>query len=213
MADRLAGTVDFFKVGLELFVAAGPDVVSRLKDKGARVFLDLKLHDIPNQTANAVTAAGRLNVDLLTVHTLGGGEMLTAAAQAERGDTKLLGVTILTSHNSTGLMEIGIDKPVADQVSYLAGLAKESGLDGVVASGREAPVLRSDLGFDFIIVIPGIRASDADAGDQKRAVTPAEAVGAGADYLVVGRPIITATDPITAARAIILEMAVLPPVG
>lgn len=206
MADRLAGEVDFFKVGLELFIAAGPDVVDALKAKNARVFLDLKLHDIPNQVANAVLAAGLLGADLLTVHTLGGREMMTAAADAARGVTKLIGVTILTSHDDRALREIGIEAPVKDGVSRLARLAMESGLDGVVSSVEESASLRDETGPDFLIVTPGIRPAGAEVGDQKRAMTPADAVASGSDYLVVGRPIIGAADPAVAARAIREEM-------
>lgn len=212
LAGRLINQADFFKVGLQLFLAEGPAIVARLKALGARVFLDLKLHDISNTVRNAVIEAVKMNVDMLTVHTLGGRDMLEAAALAARETAhqgidppKILGVTILTSHNNESLAEIGLADPIEDQVLRLATLAEGAGLSGVVSSGRETAMLRNKLGDDFLLIVPGIRPAQGEHGDQKRAVTPEMAIKAGADYLVVGRPIIESADPALAFKLIKTE--------
>jgi orotidine-5'-phosphate decarboxylase len=187
--------VDIFKVGSQLFTRVGPRIIEFLNEHGKECFLDLKFHDIPNTVARAVESAAALRVRLLTLHTCGGAEMLEAAA-AVPNHPLLLGVTVLTS--------VGGDVQV--EVLRLAKLAKTYGLNGVIASPHEIHMLREALGKDFLIVTPGIRPSWAEAGDQKRVMTPAEAVTAGASYIVVGRPIIAANDPAQAARRILEEM-------
>jgi len=214
LAAKLMPEVDFFKVGWQLFLAAGYSIIQNLNDMNARVFLDLKFHDIPNQISGAVTEAVKMRVKLLTVHTAGGSAMMSAAAsaakktaetlQAER--PKILGVTVLTSGDEGSLREIGVGAGVESQVSRLARLAELSGLDGVVASGRETALLRREMGSEFLLVTPGIRPKDSPAQDQKRAVTPKAAVAAGADYLVVGRPITMSPEPKAAAMKIIGEI-------
>jgi orotidine-5'-phosphate decarboxylase len=207
LVDSLAGHVGMFKVGSQLFTAAGPDVVRGIVAKGERVFLDLKFHDIPNTVAGAVASASQLGVSLLTVHALGGKAMLQAAAGATPAlGTRLLAVTVLTSHDETSLGEVGVGQPLPHEVRALARLARSAGIDGVVASPQEVPLLREACGKDLLIVTPGIRPAGARAGDQARAATPAAALDAGADYLVVGRPITEAKDPAAAARAIVREM-------
>ncbi len=188
--------VDIFKVGSQLFTRAGPRIIEFLHEHGKECFLDLKFHDIPHTVAKAVESAAALHVRMLTVHASGGEEMLKAAA-AIPNHPLLLGVTVLTS--------VGGD--VQTEVLGLAKLAKACGLDGVIASPQEIRLLREAVGKDFLIVTPGIRPSAAQAGDQKRVMTPADAVAAGADYIVVGRPIIAASDPAQAAARIIEEMA------
>jgi orotidine-5'-phosphate decarboxylase len=207
LVERLAGRVGMFKVGSQLFTAAGPDLVRWLVARGERVFLDLKYHDIPNTVAGAVSGAARLGVTLLDVHGLGGRAMLAAAAGARAGTpTRMLAITILTSHDAGTLDEIGVRGPLAEAVSRLALLARDSGLDGVVASPHEVGPLRAACGPGFLIVTPGIRPTGAAPGDQARAATPSAALAAGADYLVVGRPILEAADPAAAAAAIVAEM-------
>ncbi len=207
LVDGLAGEVGMFKVGSQLFTAAGPDVVRGIVARGERVFLDLKFHDIPNTVAGAVASAAQLGVSLLTVHGLGGKAMLEAAAGAIPAlGTRLLAITVLTSHDARSLDEVGVGRPLDDEVRELALLARSAGIDGVVASPHEVPLLREACGKDLLIVTPGIRPAGARAGDQARAATPAAALAAGADYLVVGRPITEANDPAAAARAIVKEM-------
>jgi orotidine-5'-phosphate decarboxylase len=207
LVDRLAGRAGMFKVGSRLFTAAGPDLVRELVARGEKVFLDLKYHDIPDVVGAAVGEAARLGVSLLDVHALGGPAMMEAAAGALPAlGTRLLAVTILTSHDQPDLDHVGIGGPLAESVRRLALLAKASGVDGVVASPREASLLREACGSAFLIVTPGIRPAGARAGDQVRAATPAVALGAGADYLVVGRPISEAPDPPAALEAIVQEM-------
>ena len=207
LADRLAGHVGMLKVGSQLFTAAGPELVRALVSRQQRVFLDLKFHDIPNTVAGAVESACRLGAQLLTMHGLGGAAMMQAAARA-RGNagTRLLAITVLTSHDQRTLAEIGLAGPVPDAVRRLALLAQASGLDGVVCSPEEASLVREACGARFLIVTPGIRPAGAAAGDQARAATPAAALSAGADHIVVGRPIIAAADPAAAALAIVGEM-------
>lgn len=207
---RLPPSLSWFKIGLELFTAAGPDVVRSLSSQGRRIFLDLKLHDIPRTVANAVTAAGSLGVNLMTVHAIGGREMLKAAAQAaaELGPDRprLVAVTTLTSLNQDDFRDLGISRTVADQALALTDLALSCGIDGVVTSVLEAPALRQRFGAAPILVTPGIRPAGADVGDQKRVATPAVAVKAGSTYLVVGRPIMDAPDPAKATLAIQAEI-------
>lgn len=210
LAARLAGVVTRLKVGLELFIAAGPPAVRAMAATGARVMLDLKLHDIPQTVANATARACALDADLLTIHTSGGRRMMEAAAQAARaagGRTKLLGVTVLTSMEAKDLAEVGVAGEVAALVRQRALLARDSGLDGVVASPQEAALIRAAVGEGFLIVTPGVRpASGAGGDDQRRVATPAAALRAGADMIVVGRPIKDAPDPRAAAAAIVAEL-------
>jgi len=207
MVDRLAGHVGMFKVGSQIFTAAGPDFVREVIARGEKVFLDLKFHDIPHTVAGAVSSAGQLGVSLVDVHALGGKEMLEAAVGALPAmGIRLLAITILTSHKEETLGTIGIGGSVADSVRRLAALAKDAGADGVVASPQEVALVREACGKDFLIVTPGIRAPGAARGDQSRTASPAAAVAAGADYIVVGRPILEAHDPAAAADAIVREL-------
>jgi len=209
--DKMPESAGWFKVGLELFTAEGPATLSLLKDRRKNIFLDLKLHDIPNTVARAVRAAAAHDAAMLTVHALGGKAMIKSAAEAAKsagaGTTKIIAVTILTSHNQEDLTAIGVQRKMSDQVLALADLALKSGADGLVASVNEARILRKNFGNDFTLVVPGIRPAGSESADQKRVATPAMAVEAGADYLVVGRPIIDAQDPGAAANAIMAEMA------
>jgi orotidine-5'-phosphate decarboxylase len=207
LVDRLAGLAGMFKVGSQLFTASGPDLVRGLVARGEKVFLDLKYHDIPNTVAGAVSAACRLGVSLVDVHALGGKAMMEAAVGAMPAmGTRLLAITVLTSHDAAGLDELGVAGEVTDTVRRLALLAHAAEVDGVVASPQEVPIVREACGQDFLIVTPGIRPAGARTGDQARSATPATALKAGADLLVVGRPIIDAPDPAGAARAILREM-------
>jgi orotidine-5'-phosphate decarboxylase len=206
LAQALRGTVNL-KLGLEFFVAHGPGGVREVAGK-APLFLDLKLHDIPNTVAGAVRAAAALRPMLLTVHCGGGTAMMRAAAEAAAKSLgerrmKLLGVTVLTSLDEADLAAVGQRGPAADQVRRLALLAKECGLDGVVCSPLEVTMLREACGKDFLLVVPGIRLMGLATGDQKRVMGPRETLAAGADYLVIGRPITGAPDPAAAARAML----------
>ena len=187
------------KVGKEMFTYFGPQFVKKLTEKGFDVFLDLKFHDIPNTVAKAVTAAAELGVWMVNVHASGGPEMMSKAKQAleKYGDDAplLIAVTILTSMDEAELKRLNIDKTPQEQVMFLANLAKESGLDGVVCSAQEATALKQALGQEFKLVTPGIRPAGSAKGDQKRVMTPKEAIDAGSDYLVIGLPITQATDP------------------
>ncbi|HEX5539116.1 MAG TPA: orotidine-5'-phosphate decarboxylase [Methylophilaceae bacterium] len=197
------------KVGKELFTAAGPHLVETLVDKGFDVFLDLKFHDIPNTTAKACIAAARLGVWMLNVHASGGLAMMQAAREAVDQSGKmplLIAVTVLTSMNQASLNQTGVAISVQDQVLNLAKLTKQAELDGVVCSAQEAPMLRAALGNDFCLVTPGIRPASASLDDQSRVVTPANAVQGGAHYLVIGRPITAAADPLAALEAINQEL-------
>ncbi len=208
LVDLLRGEVGMFKVGSQLFTSAGPGFVRALAARGDRVFLDLKYHDIPHTVAGAVSVATQLGVTLLDVHALGGRAMLEAAAGARPAvGAQLLAITVLTSHDEATLRELGLDGPISAAVTRLALLAQASGADGVVASPHEIALVRAACGPGFLIVTPGIRPAGTRAGDQARAATPAAAVRAGADYVVVGRPIVEAPDPAAAARAIVAEMA------
>lgn len=207
LVDALAGAVGMFKVGSELFTAAGPDFVRELVARGEHVFLDLKFHDIPNTVAGAVASAGQLGASLIDVHGLGGHAMMAAAAGALPAmGCRLLAITILTSHDQAGLAEVGVAGALTDSVERLARLAKDAGVDGVVASPQEVGLVRAACGDGFLIVTPGIRPAGAARGDQARLATPREARRAGADYLVVGRPITQSADPRAAADAIVAEM-------
>jgi orotidine-5'-phosphate decarboxylase len=213
LANTLRGSVGGFKIGSRLFTAEGPQLVRELTGRGDRVFLDLKFHDIPNTVATAVAAATGLGVWMLNVHASGGTAMMRAAREAAQEAAAKAGiaapvviaVTVLTSMSDASLRETGIVIELMDQVLRLAELTRDAGLDGVVASPRETPRIRQRFGKEFAIVTPGIRGGAAAAGkdDQERTMSPAEAVAAGASYLVVGRPIIGAPDPAAAARAIV----------
>jgi orotidine-5'-phosphate decarboxylase len=212
--DQLADSVSWFKVGLELYLASGDSVVRELKRRGHSVFLDLKLHDIPNTAASAVRSLAQLEPDLLTLHAAGGRAMLSAAAEAARSlphPPRLLAVTVLTSMDATALAETGIAAAPVEQVLRLARLAADCGIDGMVCSPAEAAALHSALP-KALLVTPGIRPAGADAGDQKRIATPQFALAAGASMLVVGRPITAANDPKAAAQAILSDMAKTNPV-
>jgi orotidine-5'-phosphate decarboxylase len=206
LVDRLGDEVDFYKVGAPLFTRVGPAIVEELAARGKRVFLDLKYHDIPNTVAQAVSAAAALGVTLLTIHASGGSAMLRAAREAvPPGEGPLLlGVTLLTSFSAADVEEVW-DKELRslrEEVARLAAVAADAGLDGVIASALEAEALKRRHGPDFLVVTPGIRPAGYLAGDQARVATPAEAVRAGSDYLVVGRPVLTATDPAEVIGAI-----------
>jgi len=210
----LKGWVWGFKVGKELFTEGGPQVVKRIGEEGGRVFLDLKYHDIPNTVAGAARAATRLGVEMFNLHALGGREMMRRAVEASREEAerlrvpppKVLAVTILTSLRDRDLGEIGIEGEVKKAVVRLALLAREAGVDGVVASPQEIEVIRAECGEGFLIVTPGVRPKGMARHDQSRVLTPGEAVKAGADFLVVGRPIREAEDPVRMAQAILTEV-------
>jgi orotidine-5'-phosphate decarboxylase len=202
LCDRLHGVVGFFKIGLELFSACGPEAVRWVKARG-RVFLDLKMHDIPETVGRAMTAAGKHGVDLVTVHAAGGRAMLGRAVEAAH----VVAVTVLTSLDDRDLDDVRLRGPLAELVTARARLAQDCGCDGVVASPREVAAVRAACGPSFLIVTPGVRPEGAAEGDQKRVATPAAALRAGADYLVIGRPITGAKDPPAAARAIAAELA------
>ncbi len=218
-AAATRGAVGGIKLGLEFFTANGPAGVRTVTAGGVPLFLDLKLHDIPNTVAGAVRAVAPLRPALLTVHAGGGGAMLRAAldtageAAAKVGSARprLVGVTVLTSLAEADMSAIGQLGPIADQARRLAALAKSCGLDGVVCSPHEITALRAECGAEFLLVVPGIRPAWAVAGDQKRIMTPAEAVRLGADYLVIGRPITAADDPAAAARRIAAEVVAAAP--
>ena len=203
LINALSGAVGLFKIGLQSYTANGPALIR----PAGNVFLDLKLHDIPNTVAKAVEAASALGVKMLTLHLSGGAEMIRAAVGARRNGLLLLGVTVLTSSTDDTLREIGVTENTTDQVLRLARLGVANGIDGVVASPREARALRDEFGGKIKIVTPGIRPAGADPGDQKRFATPRQAIEAGADYLVIGRPITAAPDPRAAAERIAAEFA------
>lgn len=208
-AKRLKPELCALKVGKELFTAAGPQLVEKLQDQGFKIFLDLKFHDIPNTTAKAVAAAARLGVWMVNVHCSGGRVMMEAAAEAAASQAHkpiLIGVTVLTSMDEAQLKDLGITDPIDEVVLRLASLAKECGLDGVVSSAREAALIKERIAQPFVNVTPGIRPAGAALGDQKRVLTPLEALKAGADYLVIGRPITQAADPVAALESINAEI-------
>lgn len=215
LIKRLTPTVKIFKIGLGLFTLYGPEAVRLVQKKGAKVFLDLKFHDIPNTVAHSVRSAVRLGAFMVSLHALGGLEMImqaVCAAQEEAKRLKLnkpkvLGVTILTSLNESNIKEIGFSRNLDEEVLHLARMAKQARLDGIVASPKEISLIRKKIGRDFIIVTPGIRPAWAKGkSDQKRIMTPREAIEAGADYIVVGRPVLEAKDPLEAAKKIIKEI-------
>jgi orotidine-5'-phosphate decarboxylase len=211
-AGQLAPHVGMFKIGKQLFTACGPAVVRAIRERGGEVFLDLKYHDIPNTVAMASLEAARLGAKLFNLHALGGYEMMVRTMETlnrefpNKGRGKVLAVTILTSSNEETLRGVGIELPVSEMVVKLARLAQKAGVDGVVASPLEIPLIRAACGRDFLIVTPGVRPAFAASDDQKRVMTPAEAIAAGADYLVIGRPISAAPDPIRATEAIVEEI-------
>lgn len=210
----LKDRIGLFKVGKQLFTHAGPKVVDMIQQKGQRTFLDLKFHDIPNTVAKASEEATKLNVAMFNVHALGGLEMMRAAVEAARQTAKesgvkkptVLAVTVLTSLDNHALKEVGIQGPVDKRVERLARLAQKGGLDGVVASAQEIQIIRKACGKDFVIVTPGVRPGASAKHDQKRVMTPRQAIEAGADYLVIGRPIQQAKDPVEAVERIIEEI-------
>ena len=208
LAERLEPGMCRLKVGKELFTAAGPQLVESLQQRGFEVFLDLKFHDIPNTTAQACKAAASLGVWMVNVHALGGRRMMETAREALANlaqRPKLIAVTVLTSMAQEDLQGIGIEASPAQMVARLAALAQDSGLDGVVCSAQEAALLREQRGRGFLLVTPGIRPADAAADDQSRIMTPQAALAAGSSYLVIGRPITQASDPLAALRAIIQQ--------
>ena len=215
LADSLRGVAGGFKIGNRLFTMAGPAIVRGLADRGDRIFLDLKYHDIPNTVATAVAAATELGVWMVNVHASGGKKMMEAAVRAAREAASgrkpplVIGVTVLTSMSAETLAEINVHAAVDDQVARLATLARDAGLDGVVASAQEATLIRKRLGQDFVIVTPGIRGGSATGkkDDQERTASARDALAAGSSYLVVGRPIIAADDPHAAAVRIVEEVA------
>ncbi len=211
LAELLSGEVGAIKLGKEFFTAHGPDGVRRIAAEGHRIFLDFKFHDIPNTVAGAIRAAAGFQCALITIHASGGPAMMKAAIDAakEAGPRRprIVGVTVLTSLDDADLEAVGQQGPAAAQVLRLARLAKASGLDGVVCSPQEVAMLRAEIGDRFSLVVPGVRPSWASADDQKRIMTPGDAVKAGADHLVIGRPITRAADPVGAARRIADEIA------
>ena len=208
LVARLEGTCRWFKVGMELYYAAGNALVETLRKQGFQVFLDLKLHDIPNTVAGAVRSVTSAGASLLTVHASGGSVMMAAAAEAAcaLGSPRLLAVTVLTSMDATDLSAIGVSSSPADQVLRLARLAESSGINGMVCSPEEVASLRAGTAPDTILVIPGIRPAGSEVGDQKRIATPAETIARGASMLVVGRPITRAANPAAVAQAILDEI-------
>jgi len=209
LVDQLAPEVGAFKVGFYPFLLFGWDLIDYIHHRGSRVFLDLKLHDIPNTVANAVETAARKGVFMLNLHTLGGRRMMEEAATRGKELSPrpfLLGVTVLTSMEAQDMEEVGLMGPVKERVLNLARLAHEAGLDGVVASPLEARAIKEALGRNFIIVTPGVRPPGTPFQDQRRVTTPKEAVAAGAHYIVVGRPICMAPDPVAAAKEILEEL-------
>jgi orotidine-5'-phosphate decarboxylase len=210
LVEQLEGNCQWFKVGLELFTAAGPAVLESLLARGHSIFLDLKFHDIPNTVAGAVRSAAAWGVRMMTVHAAGGPEMLAAALEALDGvanPPQLLAVTVLTSMDAASLREAGVNRSPSNQVELLARMGLKAGIRGFVCSPQEVTALRALTGPEGVLAVPGIRPAGSNAMDQKRLATPAEALRAGASYLVVGRPITHAPDPAAAAQAILAEMA------
>lgn len=215
IVDELGDSVGAYKVGMQLYNACGPDIIREITKRNGKVFLDLKFHDIPNTVASASRVAAGLGAFMFNVHACGGSAMMKAAADALQEEAEklriekplLIAVTVLTSMSEDELQnEIGVSRNMNEQVAALAKLAKESGLDGVVASPREIKLIREVCGKDFLIITPGIRPRDAAADDQKRIKTPGEAISDGADYIVVGRPITKAKDRTAAVRAIVEDI-------
>lgn len=214
LAHSLRGRVDWLKVGMTLFYAEGPEIVARLGEFGFRVFLDLKLHDIPHQVAGAAASIARLGAGMFTVHASGGEAMIAAAVESshraaeEAGLTppSVLAVTVLTSIDDAGLAQVGVARPAAEQVDLLARVAKAAGVDGVVCSPMEAAAMRGLLGEEALVVTPGVRPAFAAHGDQARVATPAVALASGASHLVIGRPVTQAPVPADAVQMIITEI-------
>ena len=219
IVGQLGDCVRFYKIGMQLYTAEGPEIVREFVRSGRKLFLDLKYHDIPNTVASAVREAAQLGVSMLTVHASGGKKMLAAAVEAARSASrsgtgcnsdsdvlKILAVTVLTSMDQNDLNQVGVPGAVMDQVLRVASTAREAGCSGVVSSAHEAKVLRKEMGDNFLIVTPGVRPAGSESADQARVVTPAEAIAAGASHIVVGRPITAAKDPAAAARQILEEM-------
>jgi orotidine-5'-phosphate decarboxylase len=212
--NMLKGRVGWFKIGLELFTATGPDIVKEVKDNGIKCFLDLKFHDIPNTVAGAVRSAVRTGADMMTVHLSGGKAMLMAAQNAagdessRTGNRKpmIVGVSVLTSLGSNDMADIGVERNPADQVIHLAKLASSCRLDGMVCSADDLAHIRRQVPEELMLVTPGIRPGGSQTGDQKRIATPSSALKAGADLLVIGRPISEAPDPVKAVQQIVEEM-------
>lgn len=215
IAYQLAGEASWVKIGMTLYYAYGADLVKMLKARGYKVFLDLKFHDIPHQVRGAARSAAESGADMITMHTDGGVPMMVAALEgAAEGAANIgadvpvtLGITVLTSMDDSTLAEIGVCRPMQEQVLCLAGLAKKAGISGVVASPQEASALRKELGDDAYIVCPGVRPLGSAIGDQSRIATPADAFANGASHIVIGRPITDADDPIAAFRAIAAELS------
>jgi orotidine-5'-phosphate decarboxylase len=206
LVQKLRDQISFFKIGLQLYTAEGPEIVRAISSTGSKVWLDLKLYDIPNTVARAVESSGRLGVQMLTIHLSGGSEMIRAATAARANNMLLLGVTVLTSSTEETLREIGIQNKVDDQVLRLAKLGVEAGIDGVVASPHEIKTLRREFGGKIKIAVQGIRPSWAEPGDQKRFMTPCQALEAGADYIGIGRPITKHQSPRDAVAKILDEL-------
>ena len=206
LVEQLKDEISFFKIGLQLYTAEGPEIVRAVLATGAKVWLDLKLYDIPNTVARAVESASNLGVQMLTIHLSGGSEMIRAAIAGRSNDMLILGVTVLTSSTEQTLREIGTKDTVADQVIRLANLGVEAGIDGVVASPHEIKTLRREFGDRIKIAVQGIRPTWADPGDQKRFMTPREAIRASADYIGIGRPITAHPNPIEALAKILAEL-------
>jgi orotidine-5'-phosphate decarboxylase len=206
LVTTLREQISFFKVGLQLYTVSGPEVVGEILSTGAKVFLDLKLHDIPNTVARTVESAGRLGVQMLTIHLSGASEMIRAAVAARPNNMSILGVSVLTSATSETLAEIGVTEDINSQVFRLAKLGMAQGIDGLVASPQEIKMLRMKFGDKLKIVTPGVRPRGSDPADQKRVMTPRQALDAGADYLVIGRPIVAHPDPRQAVEAILAEL-------
>jgi orotidine-5'-phosphate decarboxylase len=206
LVDQLREQISFFKIGLQLYTAEGPEIVRAVLFTGAKVWLDLKLHDIPNTVARAVESASNLGVHMLTIHLSGGSEMIRAATAARTNNMMILGVTVLTSATEETLRQIGISDKVDDQVLRLARLGVEAGIGGIVSSPHEIKALRAQFGDKVKIMVQGIRPAWAEPGDQKRFMTPRQALEAGADYLGIGRPITTHPDPREAVTKILNEL-------
>jgi orotidine-5'-phosphate decarboxylase len=206
LVEQLRGQISFFKIGLQLYTAEGPEVVRAVLASGAKVFLDLKFNDIPTTVSRTVEAAGNLGVQMLTIHLSGGSDMIRAAVAVPKNELLILGVTVLTSATENILRETGISDEIDHQVLRLAKLGVARGVDGIVASPHETKALRTEFGDKIKIVVPGIRPSWSEAGDQKRTMTPREAIEAGADYLVIGRPITKHPNPKEAVEKILAEL-------
>ncbi|MDD5263023.1 MAG: orotidine-5'-phosphate decarboxylase [Methylacidiphilales bacterium] len=195
--ERFSGRIGYFKIGLQLFTSHGPELVRKIRQRGAKVFLDLKLHDIPNTVAKTVESLCQLDIHFLTIHTLGGKSMMNAAVEAAAGhpQTTLLGVTILTHLDDDDLRAMGFDHTVSGEVINLARLAQDSGLHGLVCSPREVSLLRKQLGPDLCLVTPGVRPEGSEPDDQTRIATPQQAILSGSNHVVIGRPILKSADP------------------